>query len=469
MPVSIPAPSAEGVRLPDRDCVSPDGHGGVDRYRRRDPRRTAPYRLLVDHFETLLAVHADRYERTHGRLPCHLERLVWSYVECGILGAGGFARVRCADCHEEYLVPYSCKARYLCPSCHHRKALVWSEWLAAEVVADVPHRQWVFALPKRVRVFFLHDRSLLGELPRIASALLHAFYRAAAGRDDVRPGIVAVIQTWNSDLSWSPHLHLLVTEGCFTPDGGFAPIRLDGADGRRRLEEAFRREVLALLLARGLLDDDDVGSMLTWRHTGFSVDASVRIDADDRQGLLRLLRYMARGPVASSRLRYAGGLVRLTLPRPDHRRGDKELTLAPLDFLARWLMHVPPLHAKMWREYGEYATVPRAKRRAWADDGGLPVLRLLPPPQRQRCSAAWAALLQRVYGFDPLLCPKCGGQMRVLAFIRDRDAIDGVLDHLGLDGAVPPLQPPRAPPDWEQEALPFQDEWDEGLPVFQRN
>jgi len=201
VPVSIPAPSDEGVRIPDRDCVCPDGHRGANRYRRRDPRRTAPYRLLVDHFETLQAVHADRYERTHGRLPSHIERLVWSYGECGILGAGGFARVRCADCHEEYLVPYSCKARYLCPSCHHRKALVWSEWLADEVLADVPHRQWVLTLPRRVRSFFLHDRSLLGELPRIASTLLHAFYRAAAGRDDVRPGIVAVIRTWNSDLS----------------------------------------------------------------------------------------------------------------------------------------------------------------------------------------------------------------------------------------------------------------------------
>ena len=70
--------------------------------------------------------------------------------------------------------------------------------------------------------------------------------------------------------------------------------------------------------------------------------------------------------------------------------------MSPLDFLARWLMHIPPLHAKMWREYGEYATVPRARRRARADDEGRPAFRLLPPPKRKRCSTAWAALLQRV-------------------------------------------------------------------------
>jgi len=59
--------------------------------------------------------------------------------------------------------------------------------------------------------------------------------------------------------------------------------------------------------------------------------------------------------------------------------------------------------------------------------------------------------------------------MVIVAFIRDRDAIDGILDHLGLDGTIPALQPPRAPPDWEQENLPFDVEWDDGLPVFQRN
>jgi hypothetical protein len=36
--------------------------------------------------------------------------------------------------------------------------------LQEEVLADVPHRQWVFTLPKRLRVCFRFDRSLLGML-----------------------------------------------------------------------------------------------------------------------------------------------------------------------------------------------------------------------------------------------------------------------------------------------------------------
>jgi hypothetical protein len=32
---------------------------------------------------------------------------------------------------------------------------------------------------------------------------------------------------------------------------------------------------------------------------------------------------------------------------------------------------------------------------------------------------SWAKLIRRVYEVDPLLCPFCGGEMRVLAFITD--------------------------------------------------
>ena len=53
----------------------------------------------------------------------------------------------------------------------------------------------------------------------------------------------------------------------------------------------------------------------------------------------------------------------------------------------------------------------------------------------------WAALIKRVYEVDPLICPKCGGEMRVIAFIerRQRDVIRKILEHCGL------WEEPRAP------------------------
>jgi hypothetical protein len=50
--------------------------------------------------------------------------------------------VKCMDCHHEYLLPFSCKRRHFCPSCHQKRVVEFGEFLQEEVLADVPHRQW---------------------------------------------------------------------------------------------------------------------------------------------------------------------------------------------------------------------------------------------------------------------------------------------------------------------------------------
>ena len=411
----------------------------------------------MDHFETLLSAYDERFEPKYGRLGAHVERQVRAYLDCGLLSAG-FCRVVCPDCGHEFLLAFSCKTRYLCPSCHQRKALLWAEWVADEVVQEVPHRMWVFTVPKRVRPFFRYDRSLLGELPRLASKVLPAFFQAALERDDVRPGIISSIQTFNSDLEPNPHLHILASDGCFTADGAFVPLSITRKEDLRLLEEAFRREVLKLLLCRDLLTEQDVDGMLRWPHSGFGVSNSVKVPAGDRDGIVDVAKYLARAPVALSRLTYdrdGDGLVRLRLRRPHWKTGQSELVFEPLEFLARLLQHVPPLGFKMWRQYGAYATVVRAaeRRRETTDQSDGVVQPPPKPPRRKRCSAAWAALLSRVWGFDPLLCPRCGSKLRILSPINDPQVIRRILTHLGLDPSAPIPTPARGPPPWEQGEL----------------
>jgi hypothetical protein len=57
----------------------------------------------------------------------------------------------------------------------------------------------------------------------------------------------------------------------------------------------------------------------------------------------------------------------------------------------------------------------------------------------------WAELMQRSFGFDPLVCP-CGGRLRLLAVIEAPSVIRRILAHLGLSTEVPAARPPRAPP-----------------------
>ena len=94
----------------------------------------------------------------------------------------GFARVRCPRCREEFLVPYSCRGRCFCPSCHEKRALEKAGWVAEHVCAEVPHRQFVFTIPKRLRIYFRFERRLLGDLCRAAARTVITVY----GGDGVR-------------------------------------------------------------------------------------------------------------------------------------------------------------------------------------------------------------------------------------------------------------------------------------------
>jgi len=57
----------------------------------------------------------------------------------------------------------------------------------------------------------------------------------------------------------------------------------------RQVESALQRRVLRYFRRHGLLDEADAAGMLTWQGSGgFSVDASVRIEGEDRAGIERL-------------------------------------------------------------------------------------------------------------------------------------------------------------------------------------
>ena len=48
----------------------------------------------------------------------------------------------------------------------------------------------------------------------------------------------------------------------------------------------------------------------------------------------------------------------------------------------------------------------------------------------------WAAMIRKVYEVDPMICPECGSEMMVVAFITDYQALDRIIDHLKLTFAA---------------------------------
>ncbi len=60
------------------------------------------------------------------------------------------------------------------------------------------------------------------------------------------------------------------------------------------------------------------------------------------------------------------------------------------------------------------------------------------------CRSAWARLIAKVYAIDPLLCPRCGSEMRLIAVISDPSEVRTILRHLVKIGRAPPGLDPSA-------------------------
>ena len=288
-------------------------------YRPRRPERTVLYRVIAQHFERFLQVYDERFAERRGPLPPGAQEAVHRYLDCGIFESG-FARVRCGECGHDFFVAFSCKLRCICPSCHIKRELLWAQWAADELLEDVPHRQLVFTIPKRLRPYFRYDRTLLGELAGCAWRALRLWIVATLGDDTALPGAIGFIQTAGELLNFHPHVHLLITDGVLEPDGSFERLPYPHC---RQLERLFRAELLRLLLARGLISQEVVDNLLSWHHSGFSVHADVCVV--DRVSAARLGRYMIRCPLVLERLsldEHTGEILYRTRPsRADHPEG----------------------------------------------------------------------------------------------------------------------------------------------------
>jgi hypothetical protein len=79
----------------------------------------------------------------------------------------------------------------------------------------------------------------------------------------------------------------------------------------RCAELVFRKKVLEILKDEGLLSEEREQLLLSWRHrTGFSVDASVKIEPEDEAAVQRLARYILRPPVSLMRMVWEEGSAR---------------------------------------------------------------------------------------------------------------------------------------------------------------
>lgn len=349
--------------------------------------------------------------------------------------------------------------------------------LVDSVMPEVPIRQWVMTLPWRLRSRLGYDRQAMSLFVRSFAEALSRRYKHFGKRvlglssvNEAKTGSLTFVQRFDSALRLNPHLHVLMLDGVYL-EGEFFPLPAPSEDELIKMASEVSRKVLAHLGEDELLEpqDDSVmpylaaastqgkialgsgqghGQMRLVGHApstatttpcievaGFSVFADSSIAAQDKHARYRLCRYLSRAAVATKRLRrYRDGKLQYKLKRR-WADGTEAVFFEPLDLISRLCALIPPPRFHLLRYHGVLAAhakdrsevvpalkedeSPRAQLDLWDDD----------PAEPRKKRTPWAKLLAKVFKIDVTVCPSCGGNMRILAFV---DA-----EHLALSRAPP--------------------------------
>ena len=280
------------------------------------------------------------------------------------------------------------------------------------MLLKLSHRQFVFTLPKLRWVYFRHDRNLFEDVSRIIFSIIQDFYNESAPMTLKTASLVSY-QSFGDLLRWNPHYHCIVLEGGIDETGSFHHIPIKNAAS---LTEVFRRRVIKLFVNSGLLERRFALKILSWKHSGFSVDASVCIPASSKKTRVNLSQYIIRHPVLLQKILYVRSNATVVYKTKYNEYFKKNIKLfSAADFIADLTMHIPPKHKHLIRYYGLYSS--RTKGKA-VKDGSLAKYGYKVRPKKttdklpdikiqsvtiKAARRSWARLIQKVYEVNKIL------------------------------------------------------------------
>jgi hypothetical protein len=201
--------------------------------------------------------------------------------------------------------------------------------------------------------------------------------------------------------------------------------------------QLFRERLLARLVERHAISEDLARKLVSWTHPGFSSHIGEAIPFENTKAIEDLACHLVRAPFSLHKLIYLDGQKAvLYRSRMNSSLGRNFEAMDPLEWLACLADHIPDPGRHRTHFYAHYANRVRGERPGEKEPRPTDEAE---PPTRRRCSPSWARLIAKVFQADPLVCRRCGGPLKVVAYITDSLAIQKTLDHLDLS---PPEKPP---------------------------
>jgi len=277
----------------------------------------------------------------------------------------GGHKQRCDQCGHEEISYNSCRDRH-CPKCQGPARARWLDAREKDLL-DVPYFHVVFTLPEKLSHLALQNKRLIYNLLfRTVSETLLTIARDPKHLG-AAIGFLAVLHTWGQNLHHHPHIHCLVPGGGISPGGDewvscperfLLPLRVLSRFFRKRfirhLATAYENGNLSLHgNLRSLTDPENWQYLLTALKASDWVVYAKPPFGGPGQVLKYLARYTHRVAISNRRLlALTDGRVNFQWTDYAHGNRKKVMSLAAVEFIRRFLIHVLPTGFMHIRYYG---------------------------------------------------------------------------------------------------------------------
>ena len=364
-------------------------------------------------------------EKQAGHLSLAQLKVMSAIEQCRTAALGGHA-LRCDACEHEEISYNSCRNRH-CPKCQAKAAQRWLEARQADLL-PVEYYHVVFTLPAALSAIAYTNKAAIYRL--LFDVAAETLMRIAADPKHLgaQIGATLVLHTWGSALTHHPHVHGIVPGGGLSPEGTrwvacrrgfFLPVRVLSRLFRRRFIEELEKLHRAGQLQffgdeANLLEPGSFARWLAPLRTCEWVVYAKRPFAGPEAVLAYLSRYTHRVAISNRRLvamNEHGVSFRWKDYRAKGRTRHKMMTLAPDEFMRRFLLHVLPGGFHRIRHYGLLANAERRTNLAKAR-----ALLHVPAPEPVSDEIATTCV-------PTFVCRYCGAAMHVVEIVVRRQPI----------------------------------------------
>ena len=333
-------------------------------------------------------------------------------------GAYGANVSVCEDCGHMQIHYNSCRNR-CCPMC---QALPKEKWMdkRREDVLEAPYFHAVFTVPQELNPLIYSNQQLLYDaMYHCVSATIDEL-TADTKHLGAKVGYICVLHTWGSEMNYHPHIHVILLGGGLTAKNQWRDKGKDFFLPVDVLSKLFRGKYLAEL--KTLYEEKKLqfhGSSEKYCNR-YSFKELLNICYEKEwiphckktfngaQSVINYLgKYTHRIAISNHRvIRMDEDTV--TYHVKDYREAGKwrEYTISGVEFIRRFLMHVPPKRFVRIRHYGLLCTRTKTKhltlcRNLLGCKQYLSKLKDMETPQ----------MLEALYGIKVTVCKCCGGHL----------------------------------------------------------